>query len=299
MSIAMIKDKVMKYLKMKIFYFLISFVLIIGITIFYPIYWMKFMQQPDEHDRKANLGMLVDAIRGLRKGVTNTDPYWSFENVKNKDHVPTISWRYRVLPLRTIRFADLDLSEPWNSRHNQYENEICFRGMNFTQLSKRSRPETKKEEETIIITNFDYGKYITYPFCYEYPNSHYKSTLDEKTNILTITGTGTISDPDVSRMDWVSLPDDLLVLVEVHSDIHWTEPCDIEIDDLLANNQSPRYEFGLQFDKKGFYICFLDTQTWYLDKDTPLELLGKLATVDGAKENDREELLKLYIIEKN
>jgi hypothetical protein len=285
----------MKYLKKKILYFEFFFIALIVGVIFYSIYQAKLTRLPSKHDRKLNLAILVDLTRGIRKDDNNS--YFKFENMTNKDHLPTISWRYRMVVL-SQRYADLDVSEPWNSRHNQYENELCFRGMSLFQISNRSRPETKEEESTIIITNFDNDKYITYAFCYEYPNSRYKSTLDEKTNILTITGTRTISDPEVSCMDWESLPHDMVTLVEVHSDIHWTEPCDIDVNDLLANRKSSRYNLGLEFDKKGFYVCFLDCQTWYLKKETPLELLGKLATVEGAKKHDREILLRDYIIEK-
>jgi len=221
----------------------------------------------------------------------------SLDNFENEG-VPTLSWRCKILnQIFVHRLEGLNPSLPYDHPENRYRCELTFRGQGFYQVHSSDVPGPHGKTLKAPVFPRKPVRWVADQFCYEYNNSYYKSSLYEDTNILTISGRNTVFDPEFAK-DYESFPDDLIVLVEVHSDIHWTEPCDIDIDDLLANRKSSRYEFGLKADKKGFYVVFFDEQIWYLKKDIPPELLGKLATIEGATMNDREEVLKGYILRK-
>ena len=242
--------------------------------------------RPIDHERIVSLGMLQESLVEKVEFIGVSEV---FSNICNAEGNELISWRYKVFPWRMINYVNADVSQQWNSKRNLYERELSFRNMTYAQISKR----TLHGES--ILQNFDCGNFITYAYCYEHKYSSYRSTNDETTNILAISGKGTLFDKDaVHGLELI--PENLIVLVEVSSHIHWLEPGDINIDDLKNNRSSQRYQLGLKADKRGFYVCFADCQVFYLKKNTPLELLGKLGTIDGAKSHDREVLLKEYIL---
>ena len=134
-------------------------------------------------------------------------------------------------------------------------------------------------------------------YCYQYKPSYYQDWRRETCNILAVVGEDTVFDP-IHRQEWNQMPQDLLILVEVrNSKIHWAAPYDIRVEDLQSGRISNLYEFGMDTD--GFFVAFRDRAVYYLKHDTPRELLAKLATVQGAKTYDRDQLLRKYIISKN
>ena len=262
---------------------------------------------PDEPStsRYARIAMVMDALKDrseylnvkqnengeniLRTHSSETFSFSSLDYYDSCQH-PLISWRYRILPQLTILRPELRVNEKWNSPNNQYNLELAFRNITKSALFKR----TPKDEPIIIHLD---DVFVNDVYCYEYESSKYKSSHDEKTNILAIVGPRTAFDPNLSIVEWESFPKTALALVEVHSDVHWTEPCDIEVNDLLNNKKSLRYNFGMKSDQNGFFVCFFDLTVMYLKKDTPMQLLGLLATIEGAEKNDRYELLNRYILE--
>ena len=276
---------------------------ILFVLLFFLCRWgsAPYTYTPSSNERICNLALLMEGI--LEQDKFNKQKKF---DVNSRDHVPRalanicdkecelISWRYAMLAWRGPLVLHLDIVEPWNSLFNRYQRELCFRGMTYEQILKG----TSRTNERNIVAAFNSAKsrYTAYVYCYEHHYSFYKSSDDETTNILAISGKGTLFDPDLAVEDLEALPGSLIVLVEVSSNVHWSEPFDIDIDFLKNNHTSTRFELGLKQDKQGFYVCFIDCRVFYLKKNTPLARLSKLGTVEGARNEDRYELLKEYIL---
>jgi len=258
--------------------------------------------KPSSVERISNLALLMDAIvaqakfdeqRSLEINSRNNASRL-FSNIKDKEK-ELISWRYKMIAWRGPLFLHLVTTEPWNSQFNQYQRELCFRNITYEQVLKRS----SNKKSVVPFGDSEETRYVAYMYCYEHHYSFYKSSNDETTNILAISGKGTLFDPDIVVEDLESLPDSLIVLVEVSSNVHWSEPFDIDISILETNLTSTRFEWGIGQDSLGFYVCFVDSRVFYLKKNTPLALLSQLGTIEGARNNDRHELLKGYILNEN
>jgi hypothetical protein len=52
---------------------------------------------------------------------------------------------------------------------------------------------------------------------------------------------------------------------------------------------SSRYRYG-------FHVIFADGEVWGLSHDTPFEELEKFFTIDGAKQHDRDIVLRPYVV---
>ncbi len=110
------------------------------------------------------------------------------------------------------------------------------------------------------------------------------------TNVLGIVGPGAAFDSE--RSEALTLRDDLADLIcaiEVrNSGIHWMQPRDLDYRELTSNVP----QLGT-FDDS-FHVIFLDGKVWRLRADTPRDRLVLLMTIDGARANDRDELLEPF-----
>ena len=115
------------------------------------------------------------------------------------------------------------------------------------------------------------------------------------TNVMTIVGKNTITDAlrsktfpaDVDEIDRIR---DLIVCVEVnHSGVHWMQSGDLDIENVPE-------DFTKGMTGLGVAVMFLDGDIWFIDRKCPLENIKTFMTLTGARENDRDALLKLYCL---
>jgi hypothetical protein len=107
------------------------------------------------------------------------------------------------------------------------------------------------------------------------------------TNVVTITGPGTAFEEGraVSLKD---LDNDTILAIEIaNSGIRWAEPSDLNI-----RNIPDSITQGV--DGRGVLVAFADGKVWFLRADVPLDELKKFFTIEGAKRNDREQVLGQY-----
>ncbi len=112
-------------------------------------------------------------------------------------------------------------------------------------------------------------------------------------DIFAVKGEGTaFGENDERDIGRESLSNDSILIVEVaDSRVHWLQPCDLNDGDCEEELEiSGR-------DPDGFFVGFADWQVWLLSNDTPRALVYKFCTLEGAAENDRDELLGQYRIE--
>jgi hypothetical protein len=105
-----------------------------------------------------------------------------------------------------------------------------------------------------------------------------------------ITGSGTAFDA-ASPQNLRQLPRSLILVVRVEqSDTHWMEPEDLNIEQLAPSEETKRLLLG----KAGYVVLFADGEGWVLSSKTPISDLCKFFTLAGAKEFDRDQILRPY-----
>jgi hypothetical protein len=116
---------------------------------------------------------------------------------------------------------------------------------------------------------------------------------DEKstyTNIMAITGPGTAFEEGRTIRPRDISPDTILAIEIANSGIHWAEPGDLDIEHIPDSITQGVEGLGVR-------VIFADFVVWFLRSDVPLEDLKKFFTLEGAKSNSREDLLRPYVIE--
>jgi hypothetical protein len=110
-----------------------------------------------------------------------------------------------------------------------------------------------------------------------------------QTKVVAVTGPGTAFDP-ARQWRLAEIPRATILLIEIaNSGLHWMEPGDLSIDHV-----PPTITSGVR--GRGVHVVFADGALWFLKNDVPLENLKKFFTIDGAKKNDRNVLLRPYLI---
>jgi hypothetical protein len=116
-------------------------------------------------------------------------------------------------------------------------------------------------------------------------------TEDQLTNVVTLTGPGTVLDPETD-INTDDVPVDTILFIEVKdSGIHWLEPKDMHIDEL---HNSTGVAKTLSNFPGGFHVAFFDREVWFLDEDIPRELVATFCTIEGSRRLDRDEVLGPY-----
>jgi hypothetical protein len=116
-------------------------------------------------------------------------------------------------------------------------------------------------------------------------------TEDElDTRVFAVTGPGTAFDPP-RKYSLKELPSHLILLIEIaHSHVPWMAPGDLDVTKVPEKITS-----GV--DGEGVMVAFADGAIWHLRRDIPLADLKKFFTIEGAKEYNREQLLRPYVME--
>ncbi len=176
---------------------------------------------------------------------------------------PLLSWRARIARLMTAHSPEFDWESAWNAEQN-----LRYAAWAYARSGSSA-----------------------WLFCFE--REDYESYDREFTNVFALDGPGTAFDPS-ERENYLSFPNDLLVLIEARGPrIHWAEPGDIPA---VADGPTPPGQIQLGTDAHGFLAAFADGEVWYLRNCTPWDRIMKLATVPGARENGREQVLGKYLL---
>ncbi len=88
------------------------------------------------------------------------------------------------------------------------------------------------------------------------------------------------------------LPDDLIIVIEGSTkSFDWRKPSDLDVTHLsqqsLDENISKRFSFG-------FHVLFADGTVWALVHDIPTSHISPFLTINGSKQNQRDDLLGAY-----
>lgn len=133
--------------------------------------------------------------------------------------------------------------------------------------------------------------------------------------IMALTGPGTVFDElqggrythldnFSSRMERVQppklnpiVPDDTIIIVEVnHAGINWRQPGDLDIRTMPRAINAPDQVGISSIFPDRFHVGFSDGEVWALSSKIPFETLEKFFTIEGARENSREDLLLPYSV---
>lgn len=108
------------------------------------------------------------------------------------------------------------------------------------------------------------------------------------TDFVALTGPGTpLDEGQGCRIEDLDTSDTILVIEVAESNIHWTAPGDLNIDEIPeANTAGP--------DGGGVHVLFANGEVWFLHRDVPLVDLKQFFTIEGGEKYDREKLLAPY-----
>jgi hypothetical protein len=180
------------------------------------------------------------------------------------DRKPWHSWRVLILPyLDTEIFKEYDFREPWDGPKNR-------------QLANAILPD------------------------YCCPSAPYSRGEPLMTNYVALTGPGTAwPGPKPTKLaDIHDDPAKTILLVEIaDSDIPWTEPRDLSLEEVLARDTAgqPRAENQLaeshffsfhESDVKGAWVAMADGSVHFLPAGFSKEQLKALATINGGEDVD-------------
>jgi len=188
----------------------------------------------------------------------------------------SISWRieavatyYGVLdsPSAEVHATDYDRKRPWNDPSNlRLQDTLQWQFMYRPTHGQRDLDEAYDRLAPEV-------QYLTY----------YRA----------ITGTDTAFAPGVSH-SLKELPNDLILIVRVEeSNVHWMEPIDLLVEDLVSSEQSKYVLLG----NNGYAVLFADGESWVLSSRLDYADLSKFFTIEGAKQFDRDTLLGAYKIQ--
>jgi hypothetical protein len=121
------------------------------------------------------------------------------------------------------------------------------------------------------------------------------------TEVFALVGAGTAF-TDFERhsgKNRIDCPSDAILLIDCKNDsIHWMQPGDIELADLVASKRNegigdlqPNYP-------EGFLVAFVDGAVWCVKRDVPWDVISKFVTVESAEKYDREVELGPYALER-
>lgn len=161
---------------------------------------------------------------------------------------PAQSWRVAILPCldRNDLYEQYDPSEPWNS------------------------------EKNLAIAE-------KMPLIYRCPNEN--NDKSQQTNYVILVGPKTIGGlaQKDRNMDYISShagTSTTLLIIEVpDSGIHWMEPCDLTIDEIIERREKGQ----MSAHGDGFVVSFCDGHVKYIQKDIDSETLRALADPNDKK----------------
>jgi len=115
----------------------------------------------------------------------------------------------------------------------------------------------------------------------------------KNTKYFAIAGKGTAFDTS-NPVQTISFDGDLVLVIEVaDSGVHWMQPGDYEVEELLAcDGQLSDCVDAIMPDR--VHVLFADGEVWSLSGNTPMEQFKHFLTLEGSRSYSREEQLGEY-----
>jgi len=197
---------------------------------------------PTRADCKINLKQIGLSLHNYHEAWGAFPPAY----IADENGRPMHSWRVLLLPFLEQQdlYDQYDFNEPWDSPHNS---QLAEQGSRFYGCLTRKRAT---------------------------------GSSDVTTDYVAIVGPGAAFEEDVSRpiADFKDGPGDTVMVVELGaSDIHWMEPRDVEVRNVLPKPAAEHHGDGT-------HILFVDGRVRFLPSDIDPELLRALITIDGGEE---------------
>jgi hypothetical protein len=203
-----------------------------------------------------NIGWVEMGLRGYFAEHGTLPPAF----VADANGRPMHSWRVLILPFmgEEALYAKYRFDEPWDGPNNR------------------------------LLAN-----QLEQPFIFCFPNCSPKQNRD-CTNYVAVVGKDTAF-PGATPTDPTKLKDDMrsiIFLVEIgESDIHWMEPRDVSVDELIDARTGTTSSRLAGHDRIGPQISF-PYHSFRLKKPLPAALFKSMVTVSGGEKIDRTQLAK-------
>jgi hypothetical protein len=233
----------------------------------YLVVWVGGLPGPYRgvYSAHGSLHNIYEGLRGVDEAIGHLPPAAATDAKSNR----RTSWRVEVYQ-STVRDGFITPPEGGASTSINYDRRRAWNDAANLRL------------ETLGAWLFYYTQTRGAPELgkYGYHTTYYKA----------ITGPGTAFD-SATPPSLKKLPGGLILVVRVeHSDTHWMEPGDLNVEQLTPSDDTKR----LLLSKDGYIVLFADGDGWVLSPKTPLSDLCKFFTVAGARRFDRETLLGPY-----
>lgn len=171
---------------------------------------------------------------------------------------PLSSWRLQIIGRVTSPPTDYDLASPWNAAIN--------------------KPLT------------------TWP-CWVYCFKDNSPKKHCETNLFAIAGEGTAFNPK-TPIKCSEVDNDVILVMDVaDSGIHWMEPGDFDVSELLNCNGS-LLDCVKSVIPNRVYVLFADGEIWCLSGETPMERIKPFFTLSGAQNHSRNNELEEYCLKR-
>lgn len=204
--------------------------------------------------RSNRIESQVRSMRDIGQGLYWFDQaYERFPHSAAVDAVgrPLYSWRVPLISFLEARMRHWGFEQAWDDPENQWL--TCSKDYDFCWSPQQEGPEAWY------------------------------------TSVVAITGPGTAFEAMQTRKHEVPPPGAILAIEMADSQIIWTEPGDLDIEEVPTSIIRGIYGDGV-------CVLFADGRVWFLRTDVPFEDLRKFFTVQGAEQYDREGLLGPYVI---
>lgn len=203
---------------------------------------------------------LEDAYLGIRN-FESARKYIPSSTYRNANGDDLSSWRFQILPYMGV---------------NQYGRQ--YYGSDWT--ASINQPIRSSQNVPYCIESTDKGG---------------------DTNIHAIAGIDTAFEhhnyPGFSTRKFDEIPGWLILFMEMsQSKVHWMQPGDYEVDELLvANGHLVDTVRGVLSDR--IHVMFANGEVWALSPETPMTAIYPFLTITSAKTANREELLAPYRVD--
>jgi hypothetical protein len=241
----------------------------VGLLVYREYYLKPYWQQRQAH--------IYNSMRGVLLTLYNwSDVYDTLPpaTITNKKGLAISSWRYWTTPFFESPPHWPHVRDPWDAPENQETRQVRYGLFCWSEVETRA-----------VGGPIDTGVWTEDAP----PEAFY-------TNIFAITGPGTAFEAG-KQVRLKDLPDSLILIVEVrNSGVHWMQPGDFDIRTMPKTINAPDGKGISGVLARGFHVGFADAQVWYLSNKVPFDDLSKFFTIEGAKAQDRDEVLGPYVL---
>ena len=185
--------------------------------------------------------------------------------------LPMHSWRVLILPylVRSELYDAYNFEEPWNGPNNE-------------QLAEQSVKTYSRADR------LGYGLETPNEFMCPATRGERRTTTD----YVAIVGSGHMFNGSESRNRSEILDGDsetILIVEVINSNIHWMEPRDLTLDQLLTGSPTDQHLRTMSNHPGGFHALFCDGKVRFIRNQIPVETFKALLTIGGGEKVPMEE----------